>query len=183
MKWNNGKERKKFEAEQARLREQYIAADMTEEQIQAMYDYDLSVLNGNRREAIHNQRLDIQAFDEEDTDEGKNPLLNKFTETLTVEIDRSAVNRYAWIDEIEDEGVKEQLKEIAENYTVVFNGKERQLKMDKSGRYFGGVTELYKCFGLLTNDGIFVSKTAKWKIENNKIIIDLCEEIYDEKKL
>lgn len=56
MKWNNGKERKKFEAEQARLRDQYIAAGMTEEQIQAMYNYDLSVLNGNRREAIHNQR-------------------------------------------------------------------------------------------------------------------------------
>lgn len=113
MKWNNGKERKKFEAEQARLREQYIAADMTEEQIQAMYDYDLSVLNGNRREAIHNQRLDIQAFDEEDTDEGKNPLLNKFTETLTVEIDRSAVNRYAWIDEIEDEGVVLVIKSLS----------------------------------------------------------------------
>lgn len=56
MNRNNGKERKKFEAEQARLREQYIAAGMTEEQIQVMYAYDLSVLNGNRREAIHNQR-------------------------------------------------------------------------------------------------------------------------------
>ena len=79
--------------------------------------------------------------------------------------------------------IKEQLKEITELYSVVFNGKERQLKMDKSGRYFGGVTELYKTFGLLTNDGIFVSKTAKWKIMKNKIIIDLCEETCDEKKL
>lgn len=48
--------------------------------------------------------------------------------------------------------------------------------MDKSGRYFGGVTDLYKAFGLLTNEGIFISKTAKWKIENDKIIVDLCEE-------
>ena len=74
MKWNNGKERKKFEAEQARLREQYIVAGMTEEQIQAMYDYDLSVLNGNRREARHTQKLDLKAFDEKDTDDGQNPF-------------------------------------------------------------------------------------------------------------
>lgn len=79
--------------------------------------------------------------------------------------------------------IKEQLTEISELYTVVFNGKERQLKMDKSGRYFGGVTELYKTFGLLSNDGVFVSKTAKWKIFNNKIIVDLCEETDDGKKL
>lgn len=113
MKWNNGKERKKFEAEQARLRVQYIVAGMTEEQIQAMYDYDLSVLNGNRREAIHNQRLDIQAFDDEDTDDGKNPLLEKFADKLTVEIDRNDVNRYAWIDDIEDEGVVLVIKSLS----------------------------------------------------------------------
>lgn len=113
MKWNNGKERKKFEAEQARLREQYIAASMTEEQIQAMYDYDLSVLNGNRREARHTQKLGLKAFDEEDTDEGKNPLLEKFTDKLTVEIDRSAVNRYAWVDEIGDEKIVRAVKHLS----------------------------------------------------------------------
>lgn len=113
MKWNNGKERKKFEAEQARLREQYIAASMTEEQIQAMYDYDLSVLNGNRREAIHNQRLDIQAFDDEDTDDGQNPLLEKFADKLTVEIDRNAVNRYSWMDEISDEKIVRAVKHLS----------------------------------------------------------------------
>ena len=48
--------------------------------------------------------------------------------------------------------------------------------MDKSGRYFGGITDLYKTFGLLTNEGVFVSKTMKWKIVNEKIIVDLCEE-------
>lgn len=69
--------------------------------------------------------------------------------------------------------IKEQLIEGYDSYSVVFNGVMRQLKMDKSGRYFGGVTEFYKHFGLLTNDGIYVCKTAKWKMENNKIIIDL----------
>ncbi len=67
--------------------------------------------------------------------------------------------------------IKERLTDIKERFPVVFNGKECQLKMDKSCRYFGGVTDLYKTFGLLTNDGIFVSKIAKWKIDNDKIIM------------
>lgn len=73
--------------------------------------------------------------------------------------------------------IKEQLPKINEQYSVVFNGNERQLNIDKSRRYFGGVTDLYKTFGMLTNDGIFVNKVAKWKITNDKIIVDLCEEI------
>ncbi len=73
--------------------------------------------------------------------------------------------------------IKEQLPKINEQYSVVFNGNERQLNIDKSRRYFAGVTDLYKTFGMLTNDGIFVNKVAKWKITNDKIIVDLCEEI------
>lgn len=69
--------------------------------------------------------------------------------------------------------IKEQLPKNKKLYSVIFNGKECQLRMDKSERYFGGVTEFYKTFGLLTNEGVYVSKTAKWKISNDKIIIDL----------
>ncbi len=72
--------------------------------------------------------------------------------------------------------IKELMPDNKDTYNVVFNGIEKQLKMDKSGRYFGGITDLYKTFGLLTNEGVFVSKTMKWKIVNEKIIVDLCEE-------
>lgn len=71
--------------------------------------------------------------------------------------------------------IREQLPTSNQTYAVIFNGTERQLKLDKSRRYFGGITDLYKSYGLLTNDGVFVSKTAKWKIDNGTIIIDLCE--------
>lgn len=40
MEWNNGKERALFYKEQAKLHKQYLAAGMTEEQIQAMYEQD-----------------------------------------------------------------------------------------------------------------------------------------------
>ena len=69
--------------------------------------------------------------------------------------------------------VKSELAADKEKFTVVFNGIQKQLKVDKTRRYFGGVTELYRQFGLLTNDGAFVCKKAKWKIDGDKIAIDL----------
>ena len=55
MAWNNGLERKKFEAEQAKLAAEYRAAGMNEEQIQQMYEFDLDVFHGNRSYAEHTQ--------------------------------------------------------------------------------------------------------------------------------
>ncbi len=72
--------------------------------------------------------------------------------------------------------IKNELSKNEEKFNVVFNGLEKQLNIDKMRRYFGGVTDFYKNFGLLTNDGIFVSKKAKWRIDGNKIIVDLMQE-------
>lgn len=69
--------------------------------------------------------------------------------------------------------IKSELAESEEKFTVMFNGSQKQLKIDKSRRYFGGVTDFYKQFGLLTTDGVFLSKKAKWKINGDKIIVDL----------
>ena len=113
MEWNNGKERKKFEKQQARLREEYSKAGMTEEQIKAMYEYDLSVFRKNRIEAIHTQRLDLDAFDDDSaTDEGQNPLLLKFADKLTVELSITHTSRYAWVEEVENEKLAKGLKSL-----------------------------------------------------------------------
>lgn len=69
--------------------------------------------------------------------------------------------------------IKSELAENKDKFKVVFNGLEKRLNIDKSRRYFGGVTDFYKQFGLLTSDGVFVSKKAKWKIDDDKIIVDL----------
>lgn len=69
--------------------------------------------------------------------------------------------------------VKNELPLNNETFNVVFSGIKKQLNIDKSRRYFGGVTDLYKQFGLLTSDGIFINRKAKWKIDNDKIIVDL----------
>lgn len=113
MEWNNGKERKKFEKQQARLREEYRKAGMTEEQIKALYEYDLSVFRKNRIEAIHTQRLDLDAFDDDSaTDEGQNPLLLKFADKLTIELSITHTSRYAWVEDVENEKLAKGLKSL-----------------------------------------------------------------------
>ena len=113
MAWNNGLERKKFEAEQAKLTAEYRAAGMSEEQIQQMYEFDLEVFNSNRRFAEHTQQFPESPF--EDGDEGQSPLYEKFPEALTVTMDLPVGNsRFAWIDEIDNPELVETLKKLPE---------------------------------------------------------------------
>ena len=71
--------------------------------------------------------------------------------------------------------IKSMLDESADRFSVVFCGIEKKLNIDKRRRYFGGVTEFYRRFGLLTEDGASVSKKAKWKILDEKIVVDLTQ--------
>lgn len=102
--WNNGKERATFEREQAKKRKEYLAAGMTEEQIQSLYEYDLDWFNICRREAEHTQSLDIQTSEDEDS-KMDNPLYKKFFEKLAVEDNHADYSRYGWIEEIENKEV------------------------------------------------------------------------------
>ena len=74
------------------------------------------------------------------------------------------------------QAIKNELDENESIFTVVFNGIQKKLRIDKGRRYFGGVTELYRQFGLLTDDGAFINKCARWNIDNQTIIVDLAEE-------
>ena len=71
--------------------------------------------------------------------------------------------------------IKSMLDESAEQFSVVFCGIEKKLNIDKQRRYFGGVTEFYRRFGLLTEDGASISKKAKWKILDGKIVVDIIQ--------
>ncbi len=69
--------------------------------------------------------------------------------------------------------IKSMLDESAEQFAVIFCGIEKKLNIDKHRRYFGGVTEFYRRFGLLTDDGASICKKAKWKILDEKIVVDI----------
>ena len=94
-------ERKKFSEAQQKLREEYKAAGMTEEQILEMYEYDLQQFNRDIAYQRHTQRLGI--LEEPDMEEeGHNPLLHKFIDDLTVCQQPTEDVELWWFDELED---------------------------------------------------------------------------------
>ena len=113
MEWNNGKERALFHKEQAELRKQYLAAGMTEEQIQVLYAFDREWYKSRRREAVHTQRLDIQTSEDEDINKD-NPLYKKFFEKLAVEDNHADYSRYGWIDELENEELAKAVNALSD---------------------------------------------------------------------
>lgn len=115
MEWNNGKERALFEKEQAQKRKEYLAAGMTEEQIQSLRSFDEDWYRKRRREARHTQRLNITAFDEDDgDDETQNPLLKKFLHNFSVEDKHWENDRFGWIEQIENKQLYQAIKSLSD---------------------------------------------------------------------
>ena len=127
MNWNDGKERKKFLKKQEELRKAYLAAGMTEEQIKALYEFDLEAYRLRRREALHTQKIDFEPYEGEASDEGQNPLYSIFNDKLTTEIDLTSLSRFSWIEEIEDEDLCQALKLLSEDYLEIIT----ELLVDK----------------------------------------------------
>lgn len=114
MAWNNGKQRILFEREQERKHKEYLAVGMTEEQIQAMREFDERCYNSRRREAEHTQELNMTAFDDGGDDEAKNPLYKKFLHNFTVEDKHFDNARFGWIEEIEDKRLYIAVKSLSD---------------------------------------------------------------------
>ncbi len=72
MGFNNGLERKKFEAMWKKLRAEYAAAGMDEAAIEEMYQFDLDTFRSDRRYGEHTQAMPSQQF-EDDGDPPMNP--------------------------------------------------------------------------------------------------------------
>lgn len=113
MSWNNGYERRKFEAEQKKLAEEYRALGMSEEKIQAMYEFDLAQFNSKRRYYTHTQEFSTSDFEEGESDDSESTLLHKFFDELTVTIEYGSYSsRYWWIEEIEDEELAGRVRKL-----------------------------------------------------------------------
>ena len=114
MSWNNGYETKKFEARQKKQAEEYRALGMTEDQIQAMYEFDLEQFKSERRHRMHTQPLQVEEFEENDADESDNTLLNEFFDELTCTIETSGdKSRYWWVEEIDDSETVKKIKSLS----------------------------------------------------------------------
>ena len=114
MSWNDGYERKKFEAKQKKQAEEYRALGMTEEQIQTMYEFDLEQFKSERRHRMHTQQFTSSDFDEGEADDSESTLFDKFFDELTCTIETSGEHsRYWWVEEIEDADLCKRIKSLS----------------------------------------------------------------------
>lgn len=136
MSWNNGYRRKQFEEKQKKQAEEYRALGMTEEQIQAMYEFDLEQFKSDRNYYSHTQPLTASDFDEGKEDESESTLLLKFFDELTVTIDNCGEkSRYWWVEEINNSQLYKIVislpKESVELLTLIYVDKLNQSEISK----------------------------------------------------
>ena len=155
MSWNNAYRRKQFEEKQKKQAEEYRALGMTEEQIQAMYEFDLEQFKSDRNYYSHTQPLTASDFDEGKEDESESTLFLKFFDELVVTIDDcEEKSRYWWVDEIgEDDllsGVRYLTPQQIEIITLIvfenYSQKEAAEKMGIPYRSFKRKIQQIKLF-------------------------------------
>ena len=114
MGFNYGLEKKNFDSQWAVTRKQYEDAGMSNEAIQAMYDYDWSVFNANRSYQNHTQEMAAPSF--EQSEESYSPLMDKYREAISVtDTYHETKSRFAWIGEIEDENLLSALEKLSDD--------------------------------------------------------------------
>ena len=137
MSFNNGNERRKLNAKWEQLRVQYREAGMSEEAIQAMYEFDLGVLNSER---AYDANTVAVCDGEDDVDARKASDLKQYEAAITVtDTYRETKSRFGWIGEIENERLLSALENLSED----------DLKLVTLYAYEGyTVTEISKVYGV-----------------------------------
>lgn len=118
MGFNNGLERKKFEAQWSRLRVEYAASGMDESAISALYEFDSQTFNSNRRYAEHTQAVSRQTFSDDGDEIGgdKSALLVKFMDSFTAgTCDTYRLEGKDWVDEIENERLWKGISQLSDS--------------------------------------------------------------------
>ena len=124
MSWNDAYERRKFKENQKKQAAEYRVLGMTEEQIQAMYEFDLEQFRSDRRFYSHTQSLLPDTFDENEDNDEKLSIFELFKDVFTTTIEEAECkSRYWWVDEIgEDDllgGVRNLNSEQIEIITLI----------------------------------------------------------------
>ena len=113
MSFYNGNERRKLNAKWEQLRVQYREAGMSEEAIQAMYEFDLGVLNSER---AYDANTVAVCDGEDDVDARKAADIKQYEAAITVtDTYRETKSRFAWIGEIENERLLAALENLSED--------------------------------------------------------------------
>ncbi len=110
MGFNYGREKRRFDKEWEQLQKEYAAAGMEESDIARMKEFDWEWFCSRRTYENHNQALP----DEEDIEAGRTLLFQKFPELSADFEQQEFTDRYAWLQEIEDEKLYQRLCRLGE---------------------------------------------------------------------
>jgi len=70
--------------------------------------------------------------------------------------------------------IYEKLPQNSESYQVQFHdGEIKSLKINHERRFFGGITNIYKKYGLIADNNTYISKTSLWSIDLSSQIISV----------
>ena len=116
MAFYYAQEKKKFDGQWERLQNEYMAAGMSLEDIEAMRKFDLESFNSNRRFFNHTQTLRTSECGEDDCgDDSKSVLLERFPETMSVTDDDSLFHsRYWWIEQLDTPELIQAAKSLSD---------------------------------------------------------------------
>lgn len=67
--------------------------------------------------------------------------------------------------------IKNSINDTDSTIKIEINGQNQTFNLDKSHRYIGGITRIYKDCGLINEDNSFIQKKSKWKIEDDRFIV------------
>lgn len=153
MGFNSGVEWKKFNEKWKRLRAEYAACGMDEAAIDAIYEYDLSVFNSNRRYAEHTQRIPYQIFDDDGDipNDNNSALLQKFFDAFSMPAAETDHNRQnSWIDEIDNDKLLQAILQLKDDEIklltmLVYEGKTMHEIAEFFGIYQSTVSYRFSC--------------------------------------
>jgi len=112
MSFNYSKEKLAFDKEWKKLREQYTKAEMTEEVIQELYNFDWSWFRMRRNYENHVQALPEEEINEQYI-ETRSSLYRRFTSLSTSFDEMTFSGHFAWIDTISDGAISKKLKKLS----------------------------------------------------------------------
>ena len=148
MEFNNGNERRKLNKKWERLRVQYQQAGMSEDAIQAMYDFDLGVLNSERSYVANT----LAIVDDGDDNTGrKSSDFKQYEKAITVtDTYHETRTRFAWVGEIKDKRLQEGLEKLSDEelrlITLYFRDEWRKMA---DGSLDDTLRIRYTCYGKL----------------------------------
>ena len=113
MSFNNGNERRKLNAKWEHLRVQYHEAGMSEEAIQAMYEFDLGVLNSERAYITNTLTVSDTTDDSTATETSD---FKQYEKAITVtDTYHETKTRFAWVGEVQNERLQVGLEKLSDD--------------------------------------------------------------------